>query len=170
LHHLGRGIRGHRTGDRSLVMSASAAAPETSRQKNCCSSGRTRGPSMIVGIDIETDVVVVGFGAAGVAASVTAYDLAAKVVILEKALEGQEGGNTRVAGQGDLNISSVDQAVAYPAALCGPYTVPKAMMRVWAGDMPEQCMAGKPRRRSTGASASVGRNRIPGSTRFGLRA
>ena len=34
--------------------------------------------------DIDADVVVVGFGAAGVAASVTAHDLGAKVVILEK--------------------------------------------------------------------------------------
>ena len=50
--------------------------------------------------DYEADVVVVGFGAAGVATSVTAHELGAKVVILEKAPEGQEGGNTRVAGQG----------------------------------------------------------------------
>ena len=40
--------------------------------------------------DVEADVVVVGFGAAGVAAAVTAHDLGAKVVILEKAPEGQE--------------------------------------------------------------------------------
>src|SRR5260221_7673097 len=57
--------------------------------------------------DVDADVVVVGFGAAGVAASVTAHDLGAKVVVLEKAPEGQEGGNTRVAGQGYLNTSSV---------------------------------------------------------------
>jgi succinate dehydrogenase/fumarate reductase flavoprotein subunit len=56
--------------------------------------------------DVEADVVVVGFGAAGVAAAVTAHDMGAKVVILEKAPEGQEGGNTRVAGQGYLNTSS----------------------------------------------------------------
>jgi succinate dehydrogenase/fumarate reductase flavoprotein subunit len=52
--------------------------------------------------DVEADVVVVGFGAAGVAAAVTAHDLGAKVIILEKAPEGQHGGNTRVAGQGYL--------------------------------------------------------------------
>lgn len=39
--------------------------------------------------DVETDVVVAGFGAAGFAASVTAHELGAKVVILEKAPEGQ---------------------------------------------------------------------------------
>ena len=85
--------------------------------------------------DVEADVVVVGFGAAGVAAAVTAHDLGAKVVILEKAPEGQEGGNTRVAGQGYLNTSSVEDAIAYLTALCGPYTVPEAMVKVWAEEM-----------------------------------
>ena len=85
--------------------------------------------------DVEADVVVVGFGAAGVAAAVTAHDLGAKVVILEKAPEGQEGGNTRVAGQGYLNTSSADKAIAYLTALCGPYTVPATMVEVWAEEM-----------------------------------
>ena len=56
--------------------------------------------------DVEADVVVVGFGAAGFAASVAAHDLGAEVVILEKAPEGEHGGNTRVAGQGYLNTST----------------------------------------------------------------
>ena len=85
--------------------------------------------------DIEADVVVVGFGAAGMAASVTAHDLGAKVVILEKAPEGQEGGNTRVAGQGYLNTSSAESAIAYLTALCGPFTVPESMVKVWAEEM-----------------------------------
>ncbi|MFI4948044.1 MAG: FAD-binding protein [Alphaproteobacteria bacterium] len=93
------------------------------------------GPSVPHHWDMEADVVVVGFGAAGVAAAVTAHDLGAKVVILEKAPEGEEGGNTRVAGQGYLNTSSVDDAIAYLTALCGPYTVPPAMVRVWAEEM-----------------------------------
>jgi succinate dehydrogenase/fumarate reductase flavoprotein subunit len=85
--------------------------------------------------DVVADVVVVGFGAAGVAASVTAHDLGAEVVILEKAPEGEEGGNTRVAGQGYLNTSSAEEAAAYLMALCGPYTVPEAMVKVWAEEM-----------------------------------
>jgi succinate dehydrogenase/fumarate reductase flavoprotein subunit len=85
--------------------------------------------------DVEADIVVVGFGAAGMATAVTAHELGAKVVILEKAPEGQEGGNTRVAGQGYLNTSSVESAIAYLNALCGPYTVPQAMVRVWAEEM-----------------------------------
>jgi succinate dehydrogenase/fumarate reductase flavoprotein subunit len=85
--------------------------------------------------DVEADIVVVGFGAAGMAAAVTAHELGAKVVILEKAPEGQEGGNTRVAGQGYLNTSAVEPAVAYLTALCGPYTVPEPMVKVWAEEM-----------------------------------
>src|SRR5215471_5061458 len=59
--------------------------------------------------DLAADVVVVGFGAAGVAAAVTAFELGAETIILEKAPRGQEGGNTRVAGQGYLNTSSPDK-------------------------------------------------------------
>ena len=85
--------------------------------------------------DVEADVVVVGFGAAGMAAAVTAHELGAKVVLLEKAPEGKEGGNTRVAGQGYLNTSSAASAVAYLTALCGPFSVPEAMVKVWAQEM-----------------------------------
>ncbi len=85
--------------------------------------------------DVEADVVVVGFGAAGMATAVTAHDLGAKVLMLEKAPEGQEGGNTRVAGQGYLNTSSAEKAAAYLTALCGPYTVPEPMVRIWAEEM-----------------------------------
>ena len=67
--------------------------------------------------DVEADVVVVGFGAAGAAAAVTAHELGASVVLLEKAPEGEHGGNTRVAGQGYLNTSSIEKAVAYLTAL-----------------------------------------------------
>jgi succinate dehydrogenase/fumarate reductase flavoprotein subunit len=85
--------------------------------------------------DVEADVVVVGFGAAGVAAAVTAHDLGAEVIILEKAPEGQHGGNTRVAGQGYLNTSAAEPAVAYLKALCGPFAVPEAMVQAWAEEM-----------------------------------
>ncbi|MBV9552867.1 MAG: FAD-binding protein, partial [Alphaproteobacteria bacterium] len=85
--------------------------------------------------DVEADVVVAGFGAAGFAASVTAHDLGAEVLILEKAPDGEHGGNTRVAGQGYLNTSDAAQAAAYLTALCGPYTVPETMIRVWADEM-----------------------------------
>ena len=84
---------------------------------------------------MEADIVVVGFGAAGVATAVTAHELGADVLMLEKAPEGKEGGNTRVAGQGYLNASSPDKAATYLTALCGPYTVPEKMIRVWAEEV-----------------------------------
>jgi succinate dehydrogenase/fumarate reductase flavoprotein subunit len=128
-------------------------------------------PSVPQKWDLEADVIVVGFGAAGVGASVTAHDLGAKVVILEKAPEGQHGGNTRVAGQGYLNTSSAEQAAAYLTALCGPYTVPETMVKVWAQEMCRnnawlEGLGGDPQEHQT----SPGRNRIPGSARLGLRA
>ena len=85
--------------------------------------------------DMVADVVVVGFGAAGAATAITAHDAGARVLILEKAPKGQEGGNTRVAAQGYLNATPVDKAIAYLNALCGPYTVPQDMVRVWAEEI-----------------------------------
>ena len=92
-------------------------------------------PSIPSQWDVAADVVVVGFGAAGFAASVTAHELGADVLLLEKAPEGEHGGNTRVAGQGYLNTSDAEQAAAYLTALCGHYTVPEPMVRVWAEEM-----------------------------------
>lgn len=83
----------------------------------------------------QADVVVVGYGAAGAATAITAHDAGARVLMLEKAPPGQEGGNTRVAGQGYLTPSSVDDAITYLTALCGPYSVPGDMTRVWAEEM-----------------------------------
>ncbi len=85
--------------------------------------------------DRQADVVIVGFGSAGVAAAITAHEAGAKVILLEKAPEGKEGGNTRVAGQGYLNTSSAEKAVTYLKALCGHYRVPNDMVRVWAEEM-----------------------------------
>jgi succinate dehydrogenase/fumarate reductase flavoprotein subunit len=85
--------------------------------------------------DGQADVVVVGFGAAGAATAITAFDAGASVILLDKAPLGHEGGNTRVAGQGYLNTSSVEKAVTYLNALCGPYTVPDTMVQVWAEEV-----------------------------------
>jgi succinate dehydrogenase/fumarate reductase flavoprotein subunit len=60
--------------------------------------------------DQEYDVVVVGWGAAGTAAAVTAHDLGAKVLILEKMADG--GGNTRICG-GNIIIPKGKEFLEY---------------------------------------------------------
>ena len=85
--------------------------------------------------DTEAEIVIVGFGGAGAAASITASDLGAKVIILEKAPQGRHGGNTKVAAQGYLNPDSIEGAVAYLTAMCGYYKVPEDMVQVWAEEV-----------------------------------
>ena len=85
--------------------------------------------------DKEADVVIVGFGGAGAAAAITAHDLGGKVLMLEKAPEREAGGNTRIAGQGYLQIYDVDKAVTYLNALCERYPVPQSMVRAWAEEV-----------------------------------
>ena len=85
--------------------------------------------------DKQVDVVVVGFGAAGAVAAITAQNSGATVLILEKAPKGEEGGNTRVAGQGYLNASPKEEAIDYFNALCGPFTVDQDVVRAWADEI-----------------------------------
>jgi succinate dehydrogenase/fumarate reductase flavoprotein subunit len=83
----------------------------------------------------EADVVVVGYGAAGASAAITAYDAGVRVLILEKAPQGQEGGNSRVSAQGWFSPDPVDKAIEYFNSLCGDYAVPQEIVRVWAAEM-----------------------------------
>jgi len=55
--------------------------------------------------DYETDVVVVGAGFAAQAAAIEAHDAGVEVLMLEKAPEKYQGGNSRVCGQGFLSPS-----------------------------------------------------------------
>jgi len=56
-------------------------------------------------------------------------------LILEKAPKGEEGGNTRVAGQGYLNASPKEESIDYFNALCGPFTVDQDVVRAWADEI-----------------------------------
>lgn len=85
--------------------------------------------------DYEAEIVIVGFGGAGASTAITASDLGASVILLEKAPEGQEGGNTRVAAQGYLNTSTPDRAALYLKALCGSHSLCDAMVQVWSDEM-----------------------------------
>ncbi|MFC1839588.1 FAD-binding protein [Thermodesulfobacteriota bacterium] len=68
--------------------------------------------------DKETDVLVVGTGFAGLASGITAHDAGAKVLILEKAPEEHEGGNSKVSGNMWWTPTDVDAAVRYISAMC----------------------------------------------------
>jgi len=86
---------------------------------------------------IFADVVVVGLGAAGATAAMTARDLGAEVLVLEKSPEPLRGGNSRVSGQIVFWPNDVAKAMAYFRAMAGPYTdhVSDALVRVWAEEM-----------------------------------
>ncbi len=82
--------------------------------------------------DKEADVVIIGYGGAGASTAITATDAGAKVLILEKAPQGQEGGNTRVSGQGIYLQKETQDAITYLKAMNGQYPVPDAMIKAWA--------------------------------------
>lgn len=65
--------------------------------------------------DKEADVVVIGYGGAGAASAISAFDAGAEVLILEKMARG--GGNTAVSGGGVLCPTNADDANTYIRAL-----------------------------------------------------
>jgi len=81
---------------------------------------------------METDIVVLGCGAAGSAAAIEGHDRGAKVVILEKMPPIHAGGNTRVSGGIWFNNVDADRAAVYLESLCGGYPLPAPVVRAWA--------------------------------------
>ena len=78
--------------------------------------------------DAQYDVVVVGFGFAGGAASIAAADKGAHVLLLEKAKEGEEGGNSKYSAQHAMWIdgskANDDRILSYFQALRGEHDNP----------------------------------------------
>lgn len=72
--------------------------------------------------DETYDVAVLGFGAAGAAAAITAADDGARVLICEKAPAGSEGGNSKRSGQGIMGTDDHLQLAQYLKALMGKFT------------------------------------------------
>lgn len=81
------------------------------------------------------DMVVVGFGGAGASAAITAADLGASVLLLEKAPEGWAGGNTRLSGQQVLCPSDVDRATDYLIAIQGDFACDQELIRATVEEM-----------------------------------
>ena len=74
--------------------------------------------------DAEYDVIVVGLGAAGAAASLTAAQAGAKVLVLEKAPEGHAGGNSAVCMQWAAMVDDKEQAITYIKSMRGGFETP----------------------------------------------
>lgn len=83
--------------------------------------------------DVETDVVVVGLGAAGLSAAIAAkMDGVEHVLALEAAPEEDAGGTTRVSGDMLMIPDDVEGAVEYQTNLNGPYECEPEFVEAWA--------------------------------------
>ena len=90
--------------------------------------------------DAQYDVVVIGFGGAGGVSAITAADAGAQTLILEKAPKGDEGGNSRYAGQfvGTITPDQVEAGIEYFKALRNGYdTVSDEMIEVFINKLAE---------------------------------
>lgn len=86
--------------------------------------------------DGQYDVVVVGFGGAGAVSAITAAKEGAKVLIVEKAPEGSEGGNTRYSGQMFVyGNGNYENTLAYYQALAGNHEIPEALLEVYVSNI-----------------------------------
>ncbi|WP_280451499.1 FAD-dependent oxidoreductase [Nocardia cyriacigeorgica] len=85
-----------------------------------------------VRFDEEFDVVVLGVGAAGAAAALSANAAGARVVVLDKADPATAGGNTRVSGAGWFINRAPERAAVFLRSLCGPYPVADDVVEAWA--------------------------------------
>lgn len=81
---------------------------------------------------IETDVLVVGFGAAGANAAIAAHDAGARVLVVEKMARG--GGNSALCAGALVVPRSLEAGIAYYRALAGG-TVDEEMVHAFAAAM-----------------------------------
>ena len=82
--------------------------------------------------DGEYDVVVIGFGAAGAVSACYAADAGAKVLLVDKAPQGMEGGNSRFCGQIILNSDNKESMLAYNKAMAGDFSIDEELFDVYA--------------------------------------
>lgn len=82
-------------------------------------------------MNLDVDLVVVGFGAAGAAAALTAARAGASVVILEKQPADRHLSSTRLSGGLMMTANDVEGATTYLDA-CADGMIPTEINRVWA--------------------------------------
>ncbi|WP_125588112.1 FAD-binding protein [Companilactobacillus jidongensis] len=81
--------------------------------------------------DATYDVAVLGFGGAGATAARFAADNGAKVLLVDSAPEGHEGGNTRYAGQVISSGDSLDDLKEYYKQLAYPLSYDEKLMNTY---------------------------------------
>lgn len=79
----------------------------------CASNGNGGADASSVKWDHESDVVVVGYGGAGASAAIGAARAGSTVIVLEKAPEGEEGGNLGVCGGGWIAVDESNLSGAF---------------------------------------------------------
>ncbi|MEE2002928.1 FAD-binding protein [Alkalimonas sp. MEB108] len=89
--------------------------------------------------DLETDVLIFGFGLAGASAAIEALaaDPSLKVTICEKMPEKYAGGNSRAAGQSLLIAKNPAALIEYQRAMSTSNPIPEEMLHAWAHRMSE---------------------------------
>lgn len=86
--------------------------------------------------DAEYDVIVIGYGGAGAATAITAADAGAKVLLLEKAPQGESGGNSNVCMQWVCYSEDKENITTYFKELRGEYDTPSdEMLEVYIDGM-----------------------------------
>ena len=84
-----------------------------------------------VAFDETYDIVVVGFGAAGTAAAITASDAGASVVLVEKCPEHRHTPSTRMSGGMVMTVTDVEAGARY-LDVCASGMVPYDVSHAWA--------------------------------------
>ena len=84
----------------------------------------------------KADIVIVGFGAAGAVAAITAHDKGAEVLTLEKQSAHNHLSNSSMSGGAFVSINNVPAAIEYMEHVSrvdeGLYWTDKETLRVWA--------------------------------------
>jgi succinate dehydrogenase/fumarate reductase flavoprotein subunit len=121
------------------ALAATAATAGLAALSGCASEAAPERPAYLPDSwDEETDILVVGYGGAGISAGITAkHEDLGDVLVLEAAPEGLEGGNTRVSAQVIFIPKDVEGAVTYQRNLNGKHAVDEALLRAWAENICE---------------------------------
>ncbi|ANZ62834.1 fumarate reductase [Secundilactobacillus paracollinoides] len=99
------------------------------------SGDKQNGNQLKVDWDGNYDVVVVGFGGAGASAARFAADNGAKVLVVDAAPFGHEGGNTRYSAQHVVMGKDVDDLTDYYHALSAPFKLPEKTLHAYVSGM-----------------------------------